>query len=409
MKIAILGPLDLEFMGGGETNSMMVGNMLSDLGHDVTYFGTGCPLENIPVEKIYKKIRFKYVPSAFSRDPMAHPLIVKATSLLSLGIVGAMDFSRIKSMAMEFDAVYFSIPNLLARRLTPILIKNGKRVILANHGTFFEYFGNSRNPFFKLFQKIGEQVLIKPLSGYLGKLLVHTQTSFQTSVYKHLGFDQEGILEIPQNNVDFSQYITKRNSGPFTVVFLGRMVKSKGVELLSEIIKLNPHIRFKVIGNGPLLRTFMASTKNSNAEVFGYVSDREKREILGNSDLMVVPSQFDSLSISAIEGLASGLPIVASDCASGPKYILGLHEGLGTLVPRNTEAFSNCINQYWKRSISNPDMAYKQKLERRSVARSVFDVTKLENALRSDFSYFLSNGVSAIFKEMEPASEEIPT
>lgn len=391
MKIAILGPLDLEFMGGGETNSMMIGNMLCKAGHEVTYFGTGCPLVNVPIEKVYPKIRFNYIPSAFSKDPMAHPLIVKVTSLLSLGLVGIFSFSKILNRTNEFDVFYFSIPNLMARRLTPLLLKEGKKVILANHGTFFEYFGNSRNPLFRLFEKMGEMILIQPLSKDQNGLLVHTQTSFQTSVYRSLGFSRSNIVEIPQNNVDFRDYKVSNNSGTFTVVFLGRMVKSKGIRLLSQIIQKNQNIKFHVIGNGPLLKQFMTNAPYPNAEIYGYISDEQKRQILSSSDLMVVPSEFDSLSISAIEGLASGLPIVASDCAQGPKYILGANKCLGQLTKRTVGAFSECIQAYKQEKESDHIQYLENKFQRRDVAKALFDMSMLESFLDTAFANFINN------------------
>ncbi len=391
MRIAILGPLDLEFMGGGETNSMMVGNMLCKAGHEVTYFGTGCPLVNVPIEKIYPKIRFNYTPSAFAQDPMAHPLIVKVTSLLSLGLVGIFSYSKMLNMAKEFDVVYFSIPNLMARRLSPILLKEGKKVILANHGTFFEYFGNSRNPLFRFFKKMGEMILIQPLSKDQNGLLIHTQTSFQTSVYKSLGFSGSNIVEIPQNNVDFGDYKVSNNGGPFTVVFLGRMVKSKGIGLLSQIIQKNQNIKFHVIGNGPLLKQFMTMTPCPNVEVYGYISDEQKRQILSSSDIMVVPSKFDSLSISAIEGLASGLAIVASDSSQGPKYILGANKILGQLTKRNVEAFSDCIQTYRCEKESDNIQYFKNKIQRRDVAKALFDMSMLESFLDSAFAEVINN------------------
>lgn len=400
MKVAILGPLDLEYMGGGETNSMMVGNLLSDAATSVTYFGAGCPLENVPMEKIYPHIKFDYQPSAFPRDPMSNPTVLKTSSLLSLGLIGMIGVKKILKRLEDYDTVYFSYPSLLSKRMIPKIIKQGKRVILANHGTFFEFFDHSSNPLLKALKIIGQEVLIRPLSKFNGKLLIHTQTSFQSSVYTSLGMDESNIIEIPQNNVNFREYKVGKPHKGFNVVFLGRLAKSKGVQLLMEIIKSNPDVSFKVIGNGPMLKKLMKVTDGTSAEIYGYISDKDKKAILESSDLMVVPSVFDSLSIASIEGLASGLPLLASNTAEGPKYILSKDGIFGKLIGRSVEEFTSQIKVYSSYKHNDPIAYYRDKIERRKRAMSIFNKEKVEDQLMKGFSTVIGINSSQAKAEM---------
>lgn len=389
MKVTILGPLDLEYMGGGETNSMMIGNILAQEGADVHYYGAGCPSKNIPIEKIYPQINFHYIPSAFKRDPMAGPGVLKMSSLLSLGLIGMFGYSRVMDMVSDSDVIYFSYPSVLARRLIPYAMKNGKKVILANHGTFFEYFGNSSNPILRAFRQLGLDVLIKPVGKFSRNLKIHTQTSFQSGVYRKLGFSEDSIMEIPQNNVNFKSYKVGKPKGQFTVTFLGRIVKSKGIDLLSEVIKMNPGIRFRVIGNGPLLEKLMKDTSGYPVEIYGYLSEGEKLRILEDSDLMVVPSIFDSLSIATIEGLASGLPIVSSTISQGPKYILERDSMFGKLVGRNPDAFTEAIKIFESYRNNDHISYYSDKLARRKRAEKIFDVDSINRQLKAGFREYL--------------------
>jgi glycosyltransferase involved in cell wall biosynthesis len=64
---------------------------------------------------------------------------------------------------------------------------------------------------------------------------------------------------------------------------------------------------------------------------------------LKNTDLFVVSSHCESFSIVLVEALASGVPVVATKCPSGPYEILcgGIY---GTLVPVNdVEALADGI------------------------------------------------------------------
>lgn len=386
MKVAILGPLDLEYMGGGETNSMMVANKLSEQGMQVTYFGSGCPLKNIPIERLTDEIKFTYRPSAFKHDPMANPIILKSSSLLSLGLIGMVGKKNLLRVIDQFDIIFFSYPSLMARIVIPYALREGKKVILANHGTFFEYFGNSNNPILKIAKNLGESFLLRPFAADSKGLLIHTQTSFQSSVYRSLGFKDEHIVEVPQNNVDFSEYYVNENKDPFRVVFLGRLAKSKGIDLMVDIIHNTPDVKFSIIGNGPLINKLLTRTRDTDAEILGYVSGKQKREILANSDLMIVPSVFDSLSIAAIEGLASGLPLVTSEIAEGPRYIIEKDPSFGIMSERTVSSFTKAIQHYANLKKQDPVKYLNDKVERRAIAQDIFDAQNVVEKLIAGFS-----------------------
>ena len=402
MKVAILGPLDLEYMGGGETNSMMVADILSNKGVDVTYFGSGCPLKNVPIERLLEEIKFTYRPSVFSYDPMANPIVLKYSSLLSLGLIGMVGKKKLIRMLSDFDVIFFSYPSLMARRIIPYALKEGKRVILANHGTFFEYFGNSKNPISRTLKRFGEQFILKPFAAQHPGMLVHTQTSFQSSLYRKLGYKDESILEIPQNNVDFTEYDVGKNKGRFHVVFLGRVAKSKGIHLLAEVIRLNPSIKFSVIGNGPLLDELMRLTRDTDAEILGYVSTEEKRRILRESDAMIVPSIFDSLSIASIEGLAAGLPLIVSSTAEGPKYILGRDQFFGLIGHRDALSFNKMVKYYENLKNENPEKYFQDKNRRREKALEIFDAKTIKLKLMNGFEDFISSNLGYDRKMEKP-------
>ena len=120
MKAAIIGSLDIECMGGGEANTIMISNMLSDLGYDVTYFGSGCVRggKHTTNQEIWRK--FNYRPSSFIHDPMANSAVLKISRLLSLGLIGIFGFRKTYRMLSGFDLYYFAGPTLLSRKLIPL-------------------------------------------------------------------------------------------------------------------------------------------------------------------------------------------------------------------------------------------------------------------------------------------------
>lgn len=100
---------------------------------------------------------------------------------------------------------------------------------------------------------------------------------------------------------------------------VGLMRPGKGFRQLLRAATLIPpsvDVRFVLVGDGPLRReleaTALATGLSPGRVTFtGYRADAVR--LLSASDIVVQPSLYDALPTSLIEGLASGLPAVASD------------------------------------------------------------------------------------------------
>lgn len=400
LKAAVIGALDIEHMGGGEGNAVMISNLLMENGFNVKYFGSGCPVDNSKGHEEVDEV-FEYEPSAFSHDFMANPFILRTTRLLSLGLVGFINFRKALKKVRGYDLYYFQNPTYLVRKLVPILLKQGSRVIVANHGTYFEYLGNSSSPLLRMMGKIATKFILDPLKPYRNSLVIHTQNSYQTSFYLQNGFPGDRIMEIPQHNVDMRMYSIDPAKGSFHVAFLGRLTESKGLDILPEIIHKNPDIIFHIMGNGPMKDRLKGMIEGKNAILHGFVSDVDKREILSQCDAIIIPSYFESLSIAAIEGLASGLPIIGSETAPGLRHILRRNALFGNLVPRTAESFSQWLSTLKKMKEKNTLTMLNDRFLRREKAIELFDPNVLTQKLAEMFEMTLQIPPKTRTPEME--------
>lgn len=133
-----------------------------------------------------------------------------------------------------------------------------------------------------------------------------------------------------------------RGRGPFTVGYLGRLVREKGAHLLVEAFAGRPSSwRLRLIGGGdqePALREqARLSGVADRVEFHPMAPPGEVPRLLRELDVLVVPSlttrtwkeQFGRV---IIEAMASGVPVIGSDSGEIPRVIAGA----GLVVPEGS-------------------------------------------------------------------------
>ena len=92
------------------------------------------------------------------------------------------------------------------------------------------------------------------------------------------------------------------------IVFVGRLSKEKGVELLAQTAKLLPGQRFVVAGNGPDDECLKGI---SNVTLRGFLTGTELTNLMANAKLLIAPSVcYENCPLSILESHALGIPVV---------------------------------------------------------------------------------------------------
>lgn len=130
---------------------------------------------------------------------------------------------------------------------------------------------------------------------------------------------------------------------PHRAIIIARLVEKKGIEVLLDawplVVAAVPDAHLTIGGTGPLDGRLRAITRERNLSVDmpGYVTGREKAELLAACGIVVQPSiqasdgDTDGLPVALMEGISAGCIPVASD-ASGAQDII--EQGInGYLVP----------------------------------------------------------------------------
>lgn len=133
-----------------------------------------------------------------------------------------------------------------------------------------------------------------------------------------------------------------------TIVYVGRLDKRKGVEwLIKAFVRLTetiPEVHLVVAGEGGLrsnLEQLVKSLNVENVHFTGYVTNNEKRRLMGNADLFCSPALFgESFGIVLVEAMAMGTPVIGGNNLGYINVLTG-HGRLGLVDPKATADFAN--------------------------------------------------------------------
>ena len=123
-----------------------------------------------------------------------------------------------------------------------------------------------------------------------------------------INYKRPEILELLRNRFSISDKY---------IIFLGRLLYNKGVDILvSSFKELNFDGKLVIIGSGPYENEFRQLISNygmTNDVVFtGFLEDTEVYALLMGAELYCLPSRWESFSISTLEAMAAGLPVICS-------------------------------------------------------------------------------------------------
>lgn len=133
-------------------------------------------------------------------------------------------------------------------------------------------------------------------------------------------------------HIDDHERATLRAARPSTVptlLFLGRLVPVKGLLTLFSALDELPDIRLLVAGDGPMAPALRHAARplGQRVQFVGTVDPVQRRALFSQSDALVVPSLIlaDGRTEGApqviLEGLAAGLPVVASAVGGIPALL----------------------------------------------------------------------------------------
>ncbi|MHC1713196.1 MAG: glycosyltransferase family 4 protein [Solidesulfovibrio sp.] len=153
------------------------------------------------------------------------------------------------------------------------------------------------------------------------------------------------IRMIP-NGVDtkrFQPADEKPGDGPVQLLFVGRVVRQKGLDVLLDALALLPDkapFQLTLIGDGPLRVELTEKAQRlglgERVRFAGWVGREEMPAALGRADVFVFPSRDEGMPNAVLEAMASGLPVAATRISGNEELVADGETGF--LVPPDDPA-----------------------------------------------------------------------
>jgi glycosyltransferase involved in cell wall biosynthesis len=115
-------------------------------------------------------------------------------------------------------------------------------------------------------------------------------------------------------------YLTSSNGNPPSILFIGRLTRIKGVDVLIRAAKQIPGTRLVIAGDGPSRKDLqeLAHNLSINAVFLGRIGAGERLRLLKSCDVVAIPSlvmpdgRREGTPLVCLEAMAAGCPVVAS-------------------------------------------------------------------------------------------------
>jgi glycosyltransferase involved in cell wall biosynthesis len=144
---------------------------------------------------------------------------------------------------------------------------------------------------------------------------------------------------VVSNGIDYASYARQRGATTGRqLTYLGRLSAEKRPQDLLKLLQaLPPDYHLVIAGTGPLAAELaervQADGLAERVRLAGFVDEDEKRTLLAQTDLFVMPSPAELQSIATLEAMAAGCAVVAFDYASSAVPKLVTEAQAGVVVP----------------------------------------------------------------------------
>lgn len=213
--------------------------------------------------------------------------------------------------------------------------------------------------------------------------IVTVSDSIQQTIGDAVGIPANRLITI-HNGIDPGEPVSVRTRSAITFVSVGRLVPIKRhdvmIEAFAEIAQDSPDARLLVIGDGPersrLEELIRKRGVEGKVQLTGFRHDIP--DLLADSDIFLLTSGYEGISIALLEAMRAGLPSIATRVGGIPETIVDGQTGL-LVDPADANALRRAMVELGHDTERRASMSR----EARSLLEREFSVDRMRSRYRS--------------------------
>lgn len=291
--------------------------------------GISAVVNNYYTAGLDSKIKLEYI--ATMEDGSKWRKLKTAVSALCQFVIKAPRYEIIHIHMASDVSIYRKMPFILLAKLYR------KKLIVHQHG------GNIRQFYYEDCGKLRRKLIQSTLDKADLFLVVapYLKDIFQDIV------KEDKIIFFP-NAIAVPEVETKDYEGE-NLLFLGRLCREKGIdELLDAVKELKTEFPDLQLYLGGVWADEALKKKARECGEFvhdlGWIGAEEKEKYLQKCNLFVLPTYFEGLPMSLLEGMAHGCACVASRVGGIPQVMTDREDGL-LIVPKDVSSLTNAVRE----------------------------------------------------------------
>ncbi|MGK9477436.1 glycosyltransferase [Melioribacter sp. OK-6-Me] len=234
----------------------------------------------------------------------------------------------------KFQIIHLNSTNTLLSTISTFFLKYKPKIVFTFHGLSLLDKNYQSHRIFKFITKY----YFKALSGLLDASVFVSEINFKEAIrykivssgeviYNGLAEEEMEYLSKKQAIEFFSKLCKYNFDGCFIIGSTGRLSYQKNYDFLIDnfaiVKKYIPTLKIIIIGDGPFGAQYKKKIENMGFEkdFFLVGAIKESYKYIKAFDLFVLPSRYEGLSISLLEALFAGLPILTTDVGGNPEII----------------------------------------------------------------------------------------
>jgi N-acetyl-alpha-D-glucosaminyl L-malate synthase BshA len=348
-------------VGGSGTVATELGLAIARRGHEVHFICYAMPyrLGRVPPGVTFHEVTVPVYP-LFQYPPY------------SLALASQMA-EAVREHGIELLHVHYAIPHAISAHLAREILGNGPRLVVTLHGTDITVVG--ADPSFLPIVRLGIE---------RADAVTAVSRSLADETHERLGVKRE--IEVIPNFVDPDRYdrdfaaAHRRRLSPDGAPLLVHASNFRPVKRVTDVLEVFRRVHERIpahlamVGDGPDRPAAERFARDAGlahrVEFLGNVSPIEG--VIGAGDVFLLPSSEESFGLAALEAMACGVPVVASNAGGIPELVVD-GEGGFTFPVGDTAGMAARVIAL----LSDPQELARQRERARLRATGEFGTTKV--------------------------------